>query len=248
MNPQTLHDVPHFAVHDVVAHGHHRAQLLLTRTARLLFVALMCAGLPALWAPTVQAQDLALTTLMQPASGCALTSSEDVTIRMFNHGSSLTAGATIQVLYGFVGGSAFNDLITLGSDFPSKTSLDFTFATPADLSAPGDYHLMVALNLAGDINPGNNTLHDTLVRNTAPSVAGTINVPASGGSGTLSLSGHTGAVAQWEESPDAQRWFKLASDSTTQNFSGLTEATHFRVRVVNAPCPAAVSNAVTVVP
>jgi hypothetical protein len=247
MNPQTFHDVPRFAMHDAVAHCLHCANRLRARTARFLAGALMCAGLSAFWAP-VQAQDLALTNLLQPVSGCALSSSENVTIRIFNHGPTLTAGSTIQVLYAFVGGSAFNDLITLGSDFSSKTSLDFTFTTPANLSAPGDYHLMVALNLAGDINPGNNTIHDTLVRNAAPSVAGTIGAPASGGSGTLTLSGHTGAVVQWEESPDAQRWFKLASDSTTQDFSGLSNVTRFRVRVVNAPCPAAVSNAVTVVP
>jgi hypothetical protein len=247
MNLQTLYAVSRFTMHDVVAHGRHRANRLRARARRFLACVLMCAGLSAFWAPA-QAQDLALTNLMQPVSGCALTSSENVTIRIFNHGPTLTTGSTIQVLYGFVGGSAFNDLITLGSDFSSKTSLDFTFTTPADLSAPGDYHLMVALNLVGDINPGNNTLHDTLVRNAAPSIAGTISAPASGSSGTLTLSGHTGAVAQWEESPDAQRWFKLASDSSTQNFSGLTEATHFRVRVVNAPCAAAVSNAVTVLP
>lgn len=69
-----------------------------------------------------------------------------------------------------------------------------------------------------------------------------------GSSGVLSVTGQEGAVARWDKSLDTLRWFKLACNAATQNFSGLTATTHIRARVANAPCAATVSNAVTVVP
>jgi hypothetical protein len=249
MNLHMNHDDPRFAMHDDRAQRNHHASGWRARMNRVLAGMLFCTGMSLLWAPALQAQqDLALMEQVRPASACALTGVENVTIRMFNHGPTLATGTTIQFMYVISGNPAVNDSIVLSSDFVTKTSMNFTFAMPANLAAPGDYHFLVSLNLTGDINTGNNTIHDTLVRNAAPSFAGTIAAPGSGGSGVLSVTGNIGAVVQWEESPDQQRWFKLANDSTSQSYSSVTAPTHFRVRVANAPCPAAVSAAVTVMP
>jgi hypothetical protein len=249
MNLHMNHDDPRFAMHDDRAQRNHRAGGWRARMSRALVGMLFCTGISAFCVPTAQAQqDLALMELVRPVSACALTGVESVTIRMFNHGPTLATGTTIQFMYVITGNPAVNDSIVLSSDFVTKTSMNFTFATPANLAAPNDYHFLVSLNLIGDINTGNNTIHDTLVRNAAPSFAGTIAAPGSGGSGVLTVTGNIGAVVQWEESPDAQRWFKLANDSTSQSYAGITAATRFRVRVANAPCPAAVSAAVTAMP
>ncbi len=249
MSLQTTHDDPRFAMHDDPAQCYRRGGGLRARMTRALTGILICTGMSAFWAPAVHAQqDLALMELVEPVSACALTGVEDVTIRMFNHGPTLATGTTIQFMYVITGQSSVNDSIVLSSDFLTKTSMNFTFAMPANLAAPGDYQFMVALNLTGDINAGNNAIHDTLVRNSGPSFAGTIGIPGSGSNGVLTVTGNIGAVMQWEESLDNQRWFKLANDSTSQGYSAITAPTRFRARVANAPCPDAVSEAVTVMP
>lgn len=199
-------------------------------------------------APRAHAQDLALSAVLAPVSGCALGNSESVSMRITNFGPSLPAGTSILVLYSLDGGAAVNDVVLLGNTLPSNASVVHTFAVAADLSTPGSHVFTLAINPAGDLNPGNNTLTGYTVLHTAPTVAGTLAGPASGASGTLTLSGTLGTVVQWEESPDLLRWFKLANSSSTQAFADLRATTHFRVRVANAPCTAALSNVLTIVP
>lgn len=201
-----------------------------------------------LLAPQAHAQDLALSEVVAPVSGCALGSSEGVRMRITNFGPSLPAGTTVLVLYSLDGGAAVNDVVLLDSTLPSHASLIHTFGVPADLSTPGAHVFTLAINPAGDLNPGNNTLTGYSVVHTSPTVAGTLAGPASAASGTLTLSGRLGTVVQWEESPDLLRWFKLSNSNSTQAFADLRTTTHFRVRVANAPCAPALSNVLTVVP
>ncbi|MEO7755745.1 MAG: hypothetical protein ABIS07_04160, partial [Dokdonella sp.] len=68
-------------------------------------------------------------------------------------------------------------------------------------------------------------------------------------SGTLTLSGYTGSIVQWEESDDGGlRWFVLANTQSTQDYADLRAPAQFRARVQNGQCAAVVSNAVTVSP
>lgn len=219
----------------------YRARRLLPRLVALIGLSVACAA-------PVQAQDLAISSVLQPVSGCALSNAENVTMRIFNYGPTLSAGTSILVAYTINGGSNNNDTVTLASSLLSNSYLDFTFTAQANLSAAGSYAFNFAINPAGDINPGNNALNNHVVNNSAPSVAGSVNGTSVGSAGALMLSGEVGAVVQWEESPDGQRWFKLANTSNTQNFSALTVPTQFRVRVANAPCAAATSIAHAVTP
>lgn len=214
--------------------------------ARLRFASI--GLLLALAAPAALAQDLAITAIVAPISGCALGASQSVAMRITNYGPTLAAGTNILVLYNLDSNPGANDTVMLTSAFQTNTSLVHTFAMPADLSVSGAHTFTYAINPSGDINPGNNTVSGYVVVNTAPTVAGTLTGPATATSGTLSLSGSTGSVEQWEESPDNLRWFKLYNTSATQGFADLRAATRYRVRVANAPCPAAVSNVVTVTP
>lgn len=199
-------------------------------------------------APASAQNDLSTTAITQPVSGCALTATESVTIRLFNYGNTLPAATSFNVSYTINGGGPVTELVTLGSTLVSNTALTYTFTTQANLSTPGTYTLDATVSLAGDIAPANNALTGRQVENSAPSIGGTLSGPGSGSSGALTLTGNTGAVVQWEQSPDTLRWIKLANTTNSQSFSGLTTPTQFRARVVNGRCPDAVSNVVMVVP
>lgn len=199
-------------------------------------------------APVWAQNDLSMTAIVQPVSGCALSATENVTLRLFNNGNTLPAGSAFSVSYTIDSGVPVTEMIVLGSNLLSNSTLTYTFTTQANLSTPGAYTFDATVSLAGDVNPANNGFSGHVVENSAPSNSGTLSGPASGSAGVLTLSGNIGAVLQWEESPDTLRWFKLANTTTSQSFSGLAATTHFRARVVNGLCPGAASNVVTVVP
>jgi len=88
-------------------------------------------------------------------------------------------------------------------------------------------------------------LNDSVTINVdATSIGGTLSGPdvvCYDGSGTLTLSGHRGAVQKWQSSTDGINFYDIANTSTTLNFSNLTQKTWFRVEVKNGSCDAAVS-------
>lgn len=196
------------------------------------------------------AQDLSVVAITAPQGGCALGSSENVTIRLFNYDASLPAGTAFNVAYTINAGAPVTEMVVLGSSLLRNSAFTYTFTTPADLSIPGMYTFGASVNLPGDINPANNGYGGWIATNTAPSVGGMLVGPgAPSASGTLTLSGETGDVVQWEESDDGgQRWFALANTTTSQDYAGLRAPAQFRVRVRNSPCADAVSNVATASP
>ena len=196
------------------------------------------------------AQDLSTVAVAAPQSGCALGSSETVTVRLFNYGSNMPAGMTFNVAYTVNAGAPVVETAVLGSTLLMNSTFTYTFATPANLAVPGTYTLDATVSLPGDINPANNAYTGWIVTNAAASAGGAISAPgAPGSSGTLSLNGAIGDVVQWEESDDGGlRWYALANATTTQDYAGLRAPAQFRARVRNAPCAEALSNTVTVSP
>lgn len=203
----------------------------------------------------LQAQDLALAnpfgSIQQPASGCALTGNQNVTIRIFNFGSNLTAGSSFNVSYTINGGGPSTEMVVLGSSFLTNSSLTYTFTTQADLSVPGTYTIAATVNLPGDINPSNNQFANYLVTHNAGSVGGTISgsvtACASGNSGTLTLSGHTGNIIRWEYSNDnGNTWYYISNTTTTQNYSNLKTTTVYRAAIQSPTCGIAFSNIGTI--
>jgi hypothetical protein len=51
------------------------------------------------------------------------------------------------------------------------------------------------------------------------------------GSGSLTLSGHSGSVVRWEYKVGAGSWTNIANTSTTLNYAGLTATTDYRAVV-----------------
>lgn len=120
------------------------------------------------------AQDLSVIAITAPVSGCALTSTENVTIRIFNYGPTLTAGSTFNVSYTINAGAPVTELVTLSSNLLTNSTLNYTFTTQANLSVAGTYTFTGTTALAGDVNPSNDTFSGYSVVNTAASVGGTV--------------------------------------------------------------------------
>jgi len=105
--------------------------------------------------------DVGVIAIDAPVSGCGLTATESVTIRVRNFGSS--AVDSIPVTYTINGGPVVNDTI-----FPTLLSGDtaiFTFGTTADVSAAGTFIFDSWTNLLGDANNGNDSTLNYVVTN-----------------------------------------------------------------------------------
>src|SRR5215210_3268709 len=112
-------------------------------------------------------QDLSVIAITAPVSGCALTATENVTIRIFNFGPNLPAGSTFNVSYTINAGPPVTEMVTLGATLLTNSTMNYTFTTLANLSVPGSYTFTGTVSIAGDINPTNNTFSGYVVTNTA---------------------------------------------------------------------------------
>lgn len=190
--------------------------------------------------------DLSVTAITSPVSGCALTTTENVTIRIFNFGATLPAATSFNVSYTINAGVPVTELVTLAAPLLTNSTFNYTFTTQADLSTPATYTFDATVALAGDINPTNDAFTGYMVTNTANSVGGTVsggtNVCETGNSGVLTLSGHTGSVVRWEYSTDGgTTWINISNSTTTQAYNNLTIPTDYRAVVQNGGCAQATS-------
>lgn len=102
------------------------------------------------------AADMGATKIVAPVSQINMTSTEDVTVRVRNFGTA--AQSNIPVGYIMNGGSVVWDTIT--SSINPGDSLDFTFATKANMSAAGqtyNFKAFTALIVPMDSNQMNDT-------------------------------------------------------------------------------------------
>lgn len=196
-------------------------------------------------------QDAALApptgSIIAPVSGCALTATETVTVRIFNFGpGAITPDFDLSFnITGPVLSGATETIIS--PNIPANTSFTYTFTATANLSVPGAYTLDASVLLPGDINASNDDYIGYSITHIAPSDGGTANggtnVCVSGNSGSITLSGHTGNVTNWEYSTDGgTTWFNISNTSTTQTYTDLTVETWYRANVQNAGCPPASSS------
>jgi hypothetical protein len=223
-----------------------RSTFLRSKRAMLALLALLLAAVAI---PAAAQNDVSVSNIFSPVTGCALTSVENVTIRIFNYGGTLPAATSFTAAYTINAGAPVTELITLGAPLTSNSGFTYTFTTQANLSVSGTYTFDATVSLAGDVSPANNSFTGYVVTNSA-SVGGTlVSSPPSGSSGTLTLSGSAGNVLQWEESDDGGlRWFVLSDQTTSQPFANLRTTAQFRARVRNGECPEALSSIVTVTP
>lgn len=192
---------------------------------------------------SVGQQDAALSapsgSFTSPVSGCSLTSTENVTIKIFNYGpGSITSN--FNVSYTINGGVPVTETIT-APNIPQNTSYTYTFTTKANLSTPGTYSFDATVSVPGDPTPSNDTYTGYSVNAISPSVGGTITAPSSvctsGNSGNLTLTGYTGSILGWQYSTDGGgTWINISNTSSTQSYNNLTVATKYRAQVQNGAC------------
>lgn len=192
-------------------------------------------------------QDIGVVAKLAPNSGCQLGSSLTVTVQVFNFGA--TFSSPFDVSYKIDANAPVTETVNLGT-FNSFSSYSHTFATNADLSITGSYVMKFYTSLAGDVNNTNDTLTITIV-NDPTTVGGSL--PADfavcelGNSGTLTLTGYTGSVTDWESSTDGgTTWGSLTNTTDTQPYSNLTQTTAYRAIVKSGSCPQDYSTVVNV--
>jgi len=103
--------------------------------------------------------DMSVQAIYTPNSGIELTNHELVKVKVINYGTS--PAIKVPIHYKINNGTVVNDTIQ-GPIAPHDTA-QFTFTTPANLSAFATYNLTVYTNLACDATHINDTLHKTVV-------------------------------------------------------------------------------------
>ncbi len=125
----------------------------------------------------VYTNDIGVQSLVSPITGNNLSSTETVTVSILNNGTVAQSNFDIQYTIddgtGVIGPFTKNVTETIDPD----EQIEVTFDDTADLSAPGDYSIVVTSLLAGDENAANDVLIK-VVTNTSGTYP-----PASGGSG-----------------------------------------------------------------
>jgi gliding motility-associated-like protein len=190
---------------------------------------------------SVAQRNIAVSNFFAGNSGCNLSASRNVSVGLEN--VSLTddlSNIPFNLSYTINGGAAATDLgITVANLGPGQT-FTYTFTIPANLSTPGAYNFVCYVSgLTGDADQTNDTTFTTVTNNN--SVGGIVSandtVCEGVNSGTLTLSGHTGAVQFWQSSLDGISWSNIGNGgSTTLNYSNLSDTTYYRARVKNGAC------------
>ncbi len=191
-------------------------------------------------------QDIGVTQITSPVTGCALSSTESVVVKIFNYGTNMS-GVPFDVSYTINGGPAQTDVNVTFPSFLTNSTVTYTVSIPANLSTPGTYTLTATASVAGDINPTNDFVSGYTVTSLASTVGGTIsgdtNVCVSGNSGVLTLNGYTGDILNWEYSVDnGINWLTLSNTTNSQSYSNLTSPRKYRVKVQNPGCSTAYSD------
>lgn len=105
--------------------------------------------------------DAHLKRIVSPVSACGLTSNEVVRVRIANVGGTPINGYT--VCYKIGANTPVCE--TVSTVIPSCDSVLHTFATPANLSVPGQYNFKAYVTVTGDANHANDTVSNHIVDN-----------------------------------------------------------------------------------
>ncbi len=107
--------------------------------------------------------DLALKSIIEPITGFGL-GVENIIIKVKNQG--IIAQSNFDVQYRVDGSNWITETIT--GPLAQNESIDYTFNTPYDFSAFGEYYIEAEVILAGDEHPENNS-NDKTIENIDPS-------------------------------------------------------------------------------
>lgn len=104
------------------------------------------------------ANNLGITNIVRPVSGCGLSSADSVEVVITNYGAATQSN--FNVGYALNGVAVTPETVT--DSVASGMSLNYTFAATANLSAAGDYTIDAYTLLAGDSNTSNDSTSKTV--------------------------------------------------------------------------------------
>lgn len=169
------------------------------------------------------------TIFVDPATVAGTTSVNDTVCAGANSGTVYLNGQVGNILNWEISTDGGNNWIAIASTADSINYLNLTTTT-----------MYRALVLSGTCAPAMYSSVDTITVNPV-SVAGTISGSTSvcegTGSGTLTLSGTTGSVVDWEMSTDGGlTWTAIGNTGMTQGWSNPTDTTWYHVIVTSGVC------------
>lgn len=121
-------------------------------------------GLAFPYAYTLNNNDIAVTNIDLPASGCDVSATNTITITLKNVGTMDQSNIPVNISIN--NGTPITE--TVAGPIVSGATLDHTFSQNFDFSADGVYNITVYSSLSGDENPNNDTMRG-VVNNYAPS-------------------------------------------------------------------------------
>lgn len=194
-------------------------------------------------------QDVAITSRINPESGCNLTTNEEVGVNIINLSGYLIGGGSIEVSYVIDGGDTTRQFV--GSNLADNATASFTFGTTTDLSECGSHDIEVWVDLEDDIDRTNDTLRWT-VQNDCTVVPGEVfedmTVCILGNEDTLYLENQMyGTIDSWLYSEDGgTTWTSTGTSDTAYIFNDLTIETNFSVAIDGGFCPNDTSDFATI--
>lgn len=105
-------------------------------------------------------QDLEVASEAIPPNSCTLSNSEQIGIVVKNVGNQPLSDQTVLVSYQVNGATPVESSFVFTGD--TGTSVTYYFATTANLSAVGTYKIFTKIQMAGDVQPDNDTLTDVV--------------------------------------------------------------------------------------
>lgn len=102
--------------------------------------------------------DIEITDIVSPISGCGLSSEEPVTITFKNSGTYIFGTGTTLNLGFSLGGTPYSQNLVLEQDFGIDDVMTVTLDQTVDLSQPIAYNMQIWVEVASDMVPENNSI------------------------------------------------------------------------------------------
>jgi hypothetical protein len=103
--------------------------------------------------------DLKMAAVIAPISKCGLTANETVTVLLRNNGNlKIAANTAIPLTYKINSNPPVTETLTLGADMLPNATIQYTFNTTANLSAPGLYNFTFYSAMPTDMDYSNDTI------------------------------------------------------------------------------------------
>lgn len=180
---------------------------------------------------TVMVNSLPTATISGPDSVCQNTGTQIII-----HGANGTPNYTFNYK---INGGTITSIISEGDDATipiSNTSGTYTFTLVSVSDA--------STNSCSQLQNGSLKVVVSPVT-VGGSVAGSKTI-CTGGSGTVTLSGHTDKIMYWQSSTDGNTWTNISNTTTTLSYTNLTSTTKYRAAVKSGACDLIYSSEATI--